>query len=290
MKTFRNLARRKLRTTLTVMGITVGVFALVVFGSMGNKINSLVDGGSRYYADKVIVTDKAGGGSMGSVAPMQIQLVNVIRSLPGVAAANPEIVTLLDPGTASAGFGVPDMISGSIPGADEGHESFTVNYAEGRALAAEDANANVVVLGSDLARKTGRHVGDTMTIRGETFTVVGVLEPTLTAPDSVAGLPMAAAQRLYMADMPPVIKERLTASDLATQIVVYPTPGTDTAALADLIEQRVANASAATGADFEREIGSVRTLFNGIVLGVMLISLIVGGLSVVNTMAMASNT
>ncbi len=54
MRYLRNLGRRPVRTTLTVLGITIGIWALVVFGSMANKINALVEGGSVYYADKVI--------------------------------------------------------------------------------------------------------------------------------------------------------------------------------------------------------------------------------------------
>jgi ABC-type antimicrobial peptide transport system permease subunit len=42
MRLLRNLARRKLRTTLTILGITIGIWALVVFSSMANKINALV--------------------------------------------------------------------------------------------------------------------------------------------------------------------------------------------------------------------------------------------------------
>ena len=49
MRLLRNLGRRRLRTTLTILGITIGIWALVVFGSMANKINALVAGGSTYY-------------------------------------------------------------------------------------------------------------------------------------------------------------------------------------------------------------------------------------------------
>ena len=42
MRLLRQLARRKLRTTLTILGITIGIWALVVFSSMANKINALV--------------------------------------------------------------------------------------------------------------------------------------------------------------------------------------------------------------------------------------------------------
>ena len=56
MRLLRNLSRRKLRTGLTVAGITIGIWALVVFSAMAAKMDSLVSGGSRYYADKIVVT------------------------------------------------------------------------------------------------------------------------------------------------------------------------------------------------------------------------------------------
>ena len=54
MRLLRNVFRRKLRAFLTIFGITIGVFALVVMGGIAEKLNLLVEGGVRYYADKVI--------------------------------------------------------------------------------------------------------------------------------------------------------------------------------------------------------------------------------------------
>ena len=42
MTLLRDLSRRKLRTTLTIVGITIGIWAFVVFSSMANQINGLV--------------------------------------------------------------------------------------------------------------------------------------------------------------------------------------------------------------------------------------------------------
>ena len=39
MQVLRNVFRRKLRVFLTISGITIGVLALVVMGSMAEKIN-----------------------------------------------------------------------------------------------------------------------------------------------------------------------------------------------------------------------------------------------------------
>jgi hypothetical protein len=87
MSLLRNLARRRLRTALTVTGITIGIWALVVFGSMANKISSIVAIGSDYYAGKIVVTDKSGG--LSGDSPMAIALVDDIAAIDGVAAAVP---------------------------------------------------------------------------------------------------------------------------------------------------------------------------------------------------------
>jgi ABC-type antimicrobial peptide transport system permease subunit len=57
MSLLRELSRRKLRTALTIVGMTIGIWALVVFSSMAIKINGLVGMGSEFYADKIVVTD-----------------------------------------------------------------------------------------------------------------------------------------------------------------------------------------------------------------------------------------
>ena len=53
MSLLRNLARRRLRTALTITGITIGIWALVVFGSMANQISSIVAMGNEPTSDDV---------------------------------------------------------------------------------------------------------------------------------------------------------------------------------------------------------------------------------------------
>jgi putative ABC transport system permease protein len=79
----------------------------------------------------------------------------------------------------------------------------------------------------------------------------------------------------------------LEANQLVTQIVVYPVEGTDVAALADEIEATIDRVQTLTGDEFDEQIGSAIAIFNAIIFGVAFISLVVGGLSVINTMAMS---
>jgi putative ABC transport system permease protein len=211
MHSLRNLGRRKVRTSLTILGITIGIWALVVFGSMANKIGAMVEGGSTYYADKITLSDAAGSMGGFSAAPMSLETAELVRAVPGVAAVAPGVMVLMDE-LSGITMGVPPMITGGIAGADEGRESFTLHYAQGRALTAEDEGTDVTVLGSDIARKYGKGIGDKIDLKDESFTVVGVLEPTLTAPDQAAMVPMAAAQRLLLKTLPPMFQSRLEAS------------------------------------------------------------------------------
>ena len=84
-----------------------------------------------------------------------------------------------------------------------------------------------------------------------------------------------------------MIQGKLTASDIATSMVVYPKQGQDVEALAARIKAEVPGVSTMTGKDFDKQIGSATSILNSILVGIALISLLVGGLSVVNTMAMS---
>ena len=281
MRILRELSRRKLRTSLTITGITIGIWALVVFSSLANQINGLVGMGSEYFADKIVVTDGMAFGS----SPMRLDDVEIIARLDGVGAVQPKVEIPWDPDPA-IGFGAPDFLVGTIPGADAGFETFTLELATGRQLIAEDTG-NVVVLGSTIARKYGVVAGGTVDIRGESFEVLGTLQPTLSSPDTNGFIPLSTAQALYLGDLPPLIAESLQADELANQIVVFPEVGADPTTVAAAIEAAVENSATMTGAEFSETVGATTVIFNAIIIGVAAISLIVGGLSVINTMAMS---
>ena len=89
MRILRELSRRRLRTTLTILGITIGIWALVVFSSMANKINGYVDSGSDYYIGKIIVSDASAGGIGVGVVPMDLAVASDIRGDAGRRGGRP---------------------------------------------------------------------------------------------------------------------------------------------------------------------------------------------------------
>jgi len=283
MRLLRDLGRRKLRSGLTISGIAIGIMALVVFGSMANKMNALINGGSKYYADKDIVS--VGSMFSGTIQPLALADLDTIRKIDGVAAATPSIDMLLDDSSA-ASMGTPEMISGSVPGGDKGLESFKIDIAQGREITAQDTGSKVTVLGSDLARKLNAKVGDTVTLRSVDFKVIGIWAPTLTAPDKDAYVPLDQAQLLFVKSLPPIIQSKVTASDLATSITVYPTKGVDPETLKERLKAALGSSyTVMDGKDFDAVLGSISVIFSLVLTGVAMLSLLVGGLSTVNTMA-----
>jgi putative ABC transport system permease protein len=284
MKILRDLGRRRLRTTLTILGITIGIWALVVFGSMANKINSIVDGGSQFYADKVTVA--ANGTGMGLGQPLDANSAQLVANLDGVAVVVPTVGLPLVDESAGMNLGM-EMISGEVGGADQGRETFQLNVATGRDLTAADEGAYVTVLGSDLARQLDRGVGETVTLRGQEFEVVGILEPTLTMPDSTAMVPLAASQELFVDMLPAMFSADLEPNEVISSLTVFPEVGVDPETVAATIRAADPDLEVMTGADFDEQIGSATAIFNAILVGIAFISLAVGGLSVINTMAMS---
>jgi putative ABC transport system permease protein len=281
MQILRNVFKRKLRVILTISGITIGVLALVVMGSMAEKINLLVSGGTRYYADKVIVG--AEGSSMFTMTPLSYDKLSEIKAVPGVAEVSGEIGTLLE-SEATMSFGMPSLLAGSdLRGVD--YESFKITFSDGRDIRPGENGA--VVVGSDLVKKLSARVGEYVTIRGERFLVVGIMDKTLTAPDTSVYMSLSDAQRLFLQDIPEMYRGQVDAVNLVTDFVVYPTPGTDPEVLADAINEAVDGITAYGPSYFQEQIASMTSILNYILYGVAIIALIVGGLSVINTMTMS---
>jgi len=282
MQILRNVFRRKLRVFLTIFGITIGVLALVVMGSMAEKINLLVSGGTRYYSDKVTVA-AAGSASMFSSSVLSVGKLPAIKAVPGVAEVSAGIGVLLETDS-SMSFGMPPMLVGSDM-RGENLESFKVTYSAGRALTPDDVGS--VVVGSDLVKKLSAEVGGNVTVRGEPFKVVGIMDKTLTAPDSSVSMTLPDAQRLFVQDLPEMVRNQIDPSDVATSFTVYPTAGTDPEKLATLINESVEGVEATGPSAFQEQIASATQILNAILYGVAIISLVVGGLSVINTMTMS---
>jgi putative ABC transport system permease protein len=279
----KNMFRRKVRTTLTIFGITIGVLSLVVMGAMAEKIKLLVDGGTKYYSDKVIVSDKSG--MMGfSATPLSIDKAKEIEKIQGVKVAAGVIGMLLDENPTAVSMGPGSTINAQEFRGQE-LESFKVNMSKGRKL--EEDDRGKVTVGADLVKKLNADVGNKIKIRGKEFEVVGILEKTLTAPDGAVAMTLPDAQEIFASTMPELIRGQIDSSQLVTGFTVYIDKSANPDEVADRINKEVDGVKATGPKAFKDQIESATKMLNQILYGIAAISLIVGGLSVINTMTMS---
>jgi putative ABC transport system permease protein len=277
----RNVARRPLRTGLTVLGIVIGVFALTVMGALAEKLNLLVDGGDEYFRTRIFVFDRgAAGAFQASSRPITRDLVERIERAQGVDRATPVLQMLLDaenPG----GFDIPELLTGIEP--ETWYDPRVELHVDAGRLI-EEGDRGVTVIGADLAQRYDVRVGEPLTLRGRSFEVIGVLQRTLTFPDKIAYVALRDAQELYVENVPQALEYRT--DELATQIEVFLDDLGAADAVAARIERLVPAVRTVTPEQVAEQIGAATIVFNLIIVGASVIAVIVGGLSVINTMVM----
>lgn len=279
---FRNLLRRKVRTVLTIGGIVIGVFALTVMGAMSEKLNKLVKGGEDYYGTKVLVVDGQSSAFFGG-APLIIDKRAEIEKVEGVKYVSPDVSLLLDQET-GATFGAPAMIVSYSPEARP-YESFKLKTTSGQMIQSTDRGK--VVVGADLAETKGVTLGDTIKLRDRNFEIIGILEKTLTAPDSSAIVSLNDAQEILFATLPDAFKQTLKAESITSSFAVYLNDISMGEEVAKRINEQVGGVKAYGPSFFEQQISQGTAIFNAIILSGALIAIIVGGFSIMNTLTFA---
>ena len=276
----RTLWRRKTRTILTALGIVIGIMALTVLGALAIRMNQQVNGVKDWVASTITVVPSGNdlfvrGANNSFFEHKKLEEVKAIQGVEDAA------VSLTVSAEETGGHG-PAM-QNFVVGVDLSHPDervLSLALVDGRLL--EEGDEHKVLLGSTIADTEGVGVGDSIELRSTAFEVVGVLDATLTAPDQMAFVSLADTQEALRTTFPV-----FEIGDVVDSISVTALPGEDEEALADRIEEQVAGVDAITPAEAEKQISQFSMIFNAIVLGVALLALIVGGLSIINTMVMA---
>ena len=287
MEVIRNMWRRKLRTTLTVLGIAVGILAFTVLGAMAEKMNFLVEGGIKYLTGQIGVSVKSS--NIAGILPSD--KLDKIRKVNGVHLAQPS-VTMLFGDLEMVSFGMPLMIMGpdlSVPFENKNFPE--VKLREGRWIKTKDKGKTTI--GTDVATAKKVSLGETMKIRGKKFKVVGIVEKTLTGPDKMAFINLSDAQEIFIKQDPflrdlkkrdPKAKEL---TNLFTDVNVSWKDGYDPEKVAKRIEKEVGEVRATSPKKSKEQFVQFSAIFNLVTVGSALIALIVGGMSVINTMIMS---
>lgn len=264
----RNITRHKARTSLTVFGIVIGIFAVTVMGSMTEYFNQLIDNGIKLAGTAITISPKGGLYSVITASD-----VKRIERVPGVKAVVPLVSARLEPG-GSIQFGPPEQVVGEPPDL-----AYYVNppVTQGRWLQRGDTYQ--AVIGVKIANKRNLNIGSTLTWREHDFTVVGIMRQTETVPDTMVIVPIDIERHILK-------QPNLIAS-------VYAVPQDGSRAASDALALRIqADVDTVKVQTLEEQLDQIRqglVVFNVIMLGGAIVAAVVGGLAVINTMIMSVN-
>ena len=260
----RNLSRRGVRTTLTIVGLAVGVSAVVsLLGIAWGFERSFMAIYESKGIDLIVV--KAGSGDP-LTSNLDIGLVDKIKAVPGVKDAAGSLTDLVSFEEAN----LPRVITnGWMPG-DPLFKGIRV--LEGQTL--KNGEPQTVMLGRVLAMNLQKKVGDPITLMEEPFKVVGVYESGSPFENGGLIVPLKTLQRLMLRDFVSGIVVSVDATDPAKIKAI----GKD-------IERAVGGVAAAPARDFVQGDNQIR-LVNTMAWATTIIAMILGSVGVLNTMLM----
>jgi putative ABC transport system permease protein len=286
-----NLAHRKTRSILTMVGIFIGIAAVISLISLGQGLQTAVTAQfSALGSDRLIIQAKGGlfgpPGQNTAVSLGKDDLRVVQRSQYVKVAAG----RLLKQAQVSFNDVERVIILASFPDEDQEERELVKDVskpviAQGRFL--EIGDRNKIVIGSRWAQDNAfdrpMRVGDKLVINGERVEVIGIL-----AAGGNPGLDRA----LWMNEDPmraivdepdeySVITARAD-SDAVVELAVN-------AVTRDLrrerdVKERQEDFTVQTSAQLLQSVQSILTVIQGVLVGIAAISLIVGGIGIMNTM------
>lgn len=293
IEAFESLSANKLRSGLTILGIVIGVGAVIALVSIGRGAENTITGSIQGIGTNLIFVIRGGSEEVRNPKPLTLGDASAIADpfqAPSVSAVAPILQ-----GQGQISFGGESTITTLQGVTPEYAPVRNTVVAEGEFINESHilGQASVVLLGPDVAERlfgrTSGLVGETVRIEGQPFRVIGVLEPrggsAFNNQDDVAMIPLTTAQVRLL---------RRSTRDRVDLLMVQALSARDVPRASEEIAQILRTRHRTTiGADdftiltqqdfldTARTITSVLTIFLG---GIAAISLLVGGIGIMNIM------
>ncbi len=280
----------KMRTALTMLGIIIGVASVVALVSVAQGATKGISDQLQALGTNLITVSPgftrtgATRGAIGSATTLTLDDASALSTLSDVQTVAPEITTskLVIAGSQNE--------TASVIGTTPGYLSvFAYQVWVGTFLsqASVDHNLRVAVIGATTATNldlTSSSIGSTIYIGGLPFQLVGILQSkggTTTADDQVV-IPISTAHELYTTTA--------TVSAIGLSATSQDAINTVSAEITTTLDQRpgitngVADFTIATQAQLLGTVSSVSDVLTLLLAGIASISLLVGGIGIMNIM------
>jgi len=279
---FRQLRSRLARTTLTVAGIAIGIVALVVVGSLAERLQTIVARSAALSGGAIFAFSPPRELAGPDAAARMRRRIRQVERFAGVAGVVPEVVVPYKTGFAEAGrFGPPSLVFG-LPYSARRFASAAMAVERGRDFT--PGERRVALVGADFASAERVSVGGVIALYGSSFDVVGTLAKSFTVFDAAVVVPLEDARSL-LGQLAPA-SAPFGATPPANALMVLVRPHADTGLLARRITL-LTGLQARDPAAVAGDIRSTTQIFDAIIFGSALVALLIGAFSIVNTMTIA---
>jgi putative ABC transport system permease protein len=272
----KNVSRQRTRTFLTVLGIIIGIAAIIALGSFAEGISRFIEGSLELSAGKVTVTQAGSGGFFSGFGGSDLTQENIdtIMEIDGVKEVVPMNLYFGGGGMGFGPGGGPDIvIAGIEPGESEFLVGETVEMYDGRDI--EEGETEVMIVGFTFAEERNLAVGDSLIVEEMDFEIIGIIEQTNNANvDDSAVVNIDDVQELLD-------------TENFQLLYVVPEDIKDAEVIADEIENVDDTLEATTPVELARQASEIVGQIRIFTLGIGGIAAVVGGLGVLNTMIMA---
>jgi len=261
----KNLFRRKGRTILTLVGISIGVAAIVALGAMAEGMRAGYTAMARGSQADLVLTQK---GAMDiTLGGVEETVAEQLRAWPEVADADGMLM-----GNVQAEASPYFFIFGYDPG---GFAIAHFRIIEGQGLTeARGVRGKPLILGRGAAQSMGKKVGDTLRVTGGTFRVVGIYETGDAFEEGGAVIPLKEAQAL------------LLQPHRVSLLYIRLRDPADEPRLRARVERHLSDLTLSTTSEFaDRQ--QVVEIMEGFALSIAGLAVVIGGVGMTNTLFMS---
>jgi putative ABC transport system permease protein len=290
MLAFGNLKHRGLRSWLTILGIFIGIAAVVALITMGQGLRTAITGQFSVLSADRLTIQNAGTG-MGVPGSTVIKKLNehdleVIKGVNGVEEVISRLIRVVKVEfNKNANYDYLASIPSDQEQADTIYSSNSLKISEGKLLKTTDLGK--VIIGADIGKEDAFEkeivVGNKILIQGKSFEVVGILKQASSFQTNNA---------IFMNEED--MKKLLKIGDEYDVIVAQVSDSKEAETVAERIKEALRkdrkedvgeeDFSVQTSVEAISSIDTILNIINLIVGGIAAISLLVGGVGIMNTM------
>jgi len=286
----KNIRHKGLRSWLTILGVFIGIAAVVALITMGNGLREAITGQfNTLSTDKLMVQNSGTGfGAPGSTVIKKLTSndIDIIKKVNGVDFTVSKLLRITKVEfNKNANFMYLTNVPENQKELDTLYESMNIKIQDGKLLKVGESGK--VVLGANIANKDSFDkevkVGDKILINGKSFDVIGTLKTS-------SSFQVNEVILMDEKDM----KDLLGIKDEIDFIIVQVSDPKQTEAVAEKIKAALRKDrheklgeetfSVQTPLQAISSVNTVLNIINLIVVGIAAISLIIGGIGIANTM------